>query len=61
LNKTEAWIYAIDNINALEITKELHSKGDRKFVKIIVDKDMDTTKELLVNKLTDKLKMIYTA
>ncbi len=61
LQQTEAWIYTRDNINALEITKELYGEGDRRFVKIVIDKDIDSAKELLVDKLTNKLKMIYTA
>ena len=58
LNQTEAWLYTISNISAIDLSKELQGKGHKGFAKIVVDKDVEATKELLLEKIEKKLKII---
>lgn len=58
LNRTEAWLYTINNINALELTKDIQGRGDRKFAKVLVEEDMEKTKDLITKKIAKKLKVI---
>lgn len=58
LNRTEAWLYTINNINALELTKDLQGRGHRRFAKVLVEQDVEKTRELIVKKIASKLKII---
>jgi nanoRNase/pAp phosphatase (c-di-AMP/oligoRNAs hydrolase) len=58
LYQTEAWLYTIDNINALDLTKDLSAQGDRRFVKIVLDKDLEESRTLIVKKISGKLEII---
>jgi len=61
LNQTEIWFYSINNINCLELTNELGAKGDRQFCKLVVDKDIERARELIIRKIQDKLNIINSA
>ncbi len=61
LNKTEAWIYAVSNINVLELTKNMKPEGYRQFAKIIIEQDLDSARELLIEKIQEKLNLINQA
>lgn len=58
LNKTEVWLYTIDNINALELTKDLEATGYKSFVKIVLEKDLNSSKELILEVLKKRLSII---
>ncbi len=58
LNQTEIWFYSISNVNCLELTSELGAKGDRQFCKLVIDKDIERTKDLVGRKIQDKLNII---
>lgn len=58
LNRTEAWVYTINNINALDITKDLQGRGHRRYAKVLVEKDLEKTRPLIVEKIAQKLKVI---
>lgn len=55
LHKTEAWVYTINNINALDLGKDLNATGHRRFIKFAVDKEMDVAKALIIDKMREKL------
>ena len=58
LYKTEVWVYTIDNVNALELTKDIEGKGHRHLVKINIDKEIEDTRALIINKIQKKLDII---
>ncbi len=61
VNQTEIWFYSISNINCLELTSELGASGDRQFCKLVIDKDLERTRELISRKIQDKLNIINSA
>ncbi len=58
LNKTEAWVYTVNNINAMELAKDLAPTGWRQFARVIIDSNWESARDLLVKKIQDKLDMI---
>ncbi|MBT4849311.1 hypothetical protein HON36_00470 [Candidatus Parcubacteria bacterium] len=60
LHKTEAWVYTIDNINALDLGKNLKATGHRRFIKISIDKEIDRARDLIIKNIKDKLKVLNT-
>ncbi len=61
LDRTEAWFYTINNINALELTKDLQGRGHRRFTKVLIEEDMEKTRELITKQISKKLKVINSA
>lgn len=61
LSRTEAWLYTINNINALELTKDLQGRGYRQFAKVLIEEDMERSRELIIKKISSKLKIINSA
>lgn len=58
LQQTEAWVYTISNINALDLVKDLSGEGHRRFAKVTVDKDLETATQLINRKIEKKLEVI---
>jgi len=58
LQQTEIWLYTIDNINALDLTKDVQGEGHKQFAKFIIDKDLEEAGEFLVKKISNKLNII---
>lgn len=58
LYQTEVWLYTTDNINALDLTKDFSAQGNRRFAKIILDKNLEDTRALVVKNISDKLEII---
>ncbi|RJQ34673.1 hypothetical protein C4566_01840 [Candidatus Parcubacteria bacterium] len=56
--QTEAWVYTIANINALDLLKDLSAQGDRRFAKVKLDKDLTASRELVSKKIEAKLELI---
>jgi len=61
LYSTEAWVYSISNINALELTKDMGSSGDRHLAKIVLDEDLEPSRNKVIDNLTKKLDIINRA
>ena len=59
-SKTEVWLYTASNVNALDLSKDLAATGNRRFVRFIVEKDLENTRQLVVNGLQEKLKLLHT-
>ena len=58
INKTEAWIYTIDNIDALSLTAELEGQGKYNFSKVIIEKDLEATQKLILKHIANKIDII---
>ncbi len=58
LNKTEAWVYTIDNIDSLDLTSELEGKGKNNFSKVTIDKDLEGAQKLVLKHIGDKINII---
>ena len=58
LYKTKVCVYSINNINALELTKDMQGKGYRRLAKIVIDKEIEETKDLVIDKIQKKLNII---
>jgi len=58
LDKTEAWVYTGDNVDATELAKDFEAIGDTRFVKIILDQSLDSAKEELIQFLQEKLRVL---
>ena len=58
LNKTEAWIYTIDNIDALSLTAEFNGQGKHNFSKVIITKNLENSKKLILKHIGDKINII---
>lgn len=58
LEKTEVWVYTMDNIDALELVRDLNPKGHRRFAQVIMDRGLERAKEIVLEKLGAKLKII---
>jgi len=58
LNKTEAWIYTIDNIDALDLTRELQGSGRYNFSRVIIDKNIENSKKSILKHIEDKISII---
>lgn len=59
--QTEAWVYTIANINALDLVRDFNAEGNRRFVKIRLDKDIEASRELVNKKIEAKLELINKA
>ncbi|MFA5126852.1 MAG: hypothetical protein WC465_02505 [Patescibacteria group bacterium] len=55
---TEVWLYAISNINALDLTRGLGGLGQRHFAKFAVHKPLDESRQLVIERIQEKLKII---
>ncbi|PWB38637.1 MAG: hypothetical protein C3F02_02910 [Parcubacteria group bacterium] len=58
LDQTEVWLYTIDNVDALELVREFNPKGHRRFAQIVLGHTLDGAKEIILEKLSDKLRII---
>ena len=58
INKTEAWIYTIDNIDALSLTAELEGQGKYNFSKVIIEKDLEAAQKLILKHIANKIDII---
>lgn len=58
LSQTEAWVYAIANINALDLIKDLEGTGHRHLAKATFDSDLNEARDLVVDKISQKLNII---
>lgn len=58
LYKTEVWIYTIANIDALDLIKGLDGSGHRRLVKILLDKNIDDSREIVMKNLQERLRLI---
>lgn len=61
LSSTEAWVYTISNINALDLIKDLDGSGHRRLAKVTIDKDLSDAQNLVVDKIARKLDIINSA
>ncbi|MDD5749806.1 MAG: hypothetical protein PHO91_03435 [Patescibacteria group bacterium] len=57
-NSSEAWIYTLANINALDILPGLEIVGNRRLAKVVLDKDLAVAKEIVLSKIATKLKLL---
>ncbi len=58
LEKTEAWLYSVDNVNALDLVRDLNPQGRKNLVKLTIDSNLEKTKELLVNRISEAIKTL---
>jgi len=58
LNKTEAWVYTIKNIDSLSLTEELKGKGNHNFSKVIIDKNLEDSQKLVLKHIENKINII---
>lgn len=58
-HKTEVWLYTVNNVNALDLSKDLAGQGTRHFASFIVDKDLENTRQLVVSGIQEKLKVLH--
>ncbi|MDP2812341.1 MAG: hypothetical protein Q8O32_01485 [bacterium] len=58
LYQTEAWIYTIANINAMDLIKGLEGSGHRYLAKISLAKDIDEAREEVMEQLKARLRLI---
>jgi len=58
LYSTEVWVYSISNINALDLVKDLDPSGTRHLAKVVIDKDVEVSRNTLVNSISKKLEII---
>ncbi len=58
LEKTEAWIYAVDNINVWNLVRDLNPQGSKNMVKLLIDFSLDKSRDLLINKLAEAMKFL---
>lgn len=56
--RTEVWLYTVKNINALDLSKDLNGQGNRHFVTFVLEKDLETTRQLVLDGLKEKLKLL---
>lgn len=57
-NQTEAHIYSANNINALDLVRDLSTEGNRRLAKVSIDKDLEDSQEYLQAVLSKKLQII---
>ena len=55
---TEVWLYTINNINALIISKELSGQGSKQFARFTVDKNLEDSQELVLAKIKKQLQLV---
>ncbi len=60
-HQTEAWVYTISNLNALDLVKDLSGEGHRRFAKVKLDKELEAARELINKRIEDKLEVINSA
>lgn len=58
LEKTEAWIYSTENINALDLVRDLNPQGSKNLVKLTIDFDLEKSKELLATRISEAIKLL---
>lgn len=58
-DQTEVWLYTVNNVNALDLSKDLLGQGTRHFASFIVDKDLETTRKLVLASIKEKLKLLH--
>ncbi|MBT4349359.1 hypothetical protein HOD19_01095 [bacterium] len=55
---TEVWLYTINNVNALIISKELSGQGSKQFTRFTVDKNLSDSQELVLDKIKKQLQLV---
>lgn len=58
LSETEAWIYTIANINALDLVKDLDGTGHRHLAKATLNYELNEARDLVTDKISQKLNII---
>ncbi len=58
LEKTEAWLYSVDNINVLDFIKELNPQGSKNVAKITLEMSLEKSRELLVARIFEATKLL---
>lgn len=58
LEKTEAWIYSVDNVNVLDLVRDLNPQGSKNLVKLIVDSSLEKCKEFLAARISEAIKIL---
>lgn len=55
---TEVWLYSKANINAIELSREWKGSGDKNFAKFLLTKNLQTSQEIVLDNLINKLSLI---
>lgn len=58
LHKTEAWVHTVDNINALDLLRDLQPQGRKNLAQIFIDFELNKAKDLLASKIIENLTLI---
>jgi len=57
-NLTEAWVYTTSNINALELVKDMQASGSRHLAKVVIEDDLETSQDKVIDLISKKLDII---
>lgn len=58
LNKTEVWVHTVDNINVLDLLRDLQPQGRKNLAQIFIDSELNKARDLLTNKIIESLTLI---
>lgn len=58
LEKTEAWIYAMENINVADLVKDLSPQGAKNMVKLTMNLPLEKAKDLLTTRIAEAIKLL---
>ena len=57
-NSTEAWVYTLSNISALDLLSGLDPSGHRRLAKAVLSKKLEIARDFILEKINVKLKLL---
>jgi phosphoesterase RecJ-like protein len=57
-NTTEIWLYTVNNVNALEISRECSGRGSKQFVKFTIAKNLLDSQDFVLDKIQKQLALL---
>lgn len=58
LEITEAWLYGIDNVNVLDLVRDLNPQGSKSIAKININLPLDKARDVLVARVDESSKLL---
>lgn len=58
LEKTEVWLYSVENVNVLDLVRDLSPQGSKNLAKLHLNYSLEKSRELLANRVSEAIKIL---